>query len=290
MKHLKVYLLIIFLIILFVSGSLYAKDYNFYLKKVWESDKVFKTPESVWYDKDTNMLYVSNINRYPAKYIYNGFISKVSPSGKIVKLKWVRNLLDPKGLCTYKGKLYVSDVDTLVEIDLNTGEIIKKQKISGAKFLNDVVVDSKGRVYITDTSKENGGVYRYYKGKVKVWLKGKKISRPNGLFYYRSILYVGNSGDKSIKMFNVNTKKYLGKIYVGTGIDGLIYFKKGRFLTSDWEGRTFFVTKEGEVKKLLDTRAQKINAADIGFVPEKNLVIIPTFYKDKIVAYKLIEK
>jgi DNA-binding beta-propeller fold protein YncE len=286
---------LLFFILFLISGFLFAnnnktKSVEFSLEKRWASEKIFKTPESVWYDKKTDSLYVSNINRYPAKNYFNGFISKLSPEGRIIKLKWVKGLEDPKGICTYKNKLYVSDIDVLVEVELMTGKIINKHKIKGVKFLNDVIADSKGRIYISDTSKNNSVIYRYDKGKIKVWLKGKKISKPNGLYYYRSILYIGNSGDKSIKMFNVNTKKYMGKIFVGTGIDGLVYFKKGRFLTSDWEGRTFLITKDGDVRKLLDTRAKKINSADIGFVPEKNLIIIPTFYKDRVVAYKLKER
>jgi hypothetical protein len=31
--------------------------------------------------------------------------------------------------------------------------------------------------------------------------------------------------------------------------------------------------------------AQKANAADFGFIPEKNMILIPTFFDNKVVSY-----
>ncbi len=286
-KIVSIFVLLILLSIFSFCLSSRDKNKKFSVKKLWESKKVFKTPESVWYDKKTDALYISNINRYPTKNHNNGFISKVSTDGKIIKLKWVKNLDDPKGICTYKNKLYVSDVNYLVEINLINGNIIKRYKVEGAKFLNDVIADSKGRIYISDTSKENSVIYRFYNGKIKVWRRGKEINRPNGLFYSENILYVGNSGDKKIKKFDIKTKKLIGEIFVGTGIDGLILTEQKYFITSNWAGRTSIVLNTGKVITLLDTTSKKINSADLGFVPSKKIIIIPTFYNDKIIAYKL---
>jgi len=47
------------------------------------------------------------------------------------------------------------------------------------------------------------------------------------------------------------------------------------------------VNLKGEKKLLLDTRAQKINAADIGYDKKKKVVYVPTFYKNNVVAYQL---
>ncbi len=283
-------LLFLIIFIIFVIFSYGVGLNSYYVKKVWESERVFKIPESVWYDKTTNMLYVSNINREKSNKPYNGFISKVSIDGEIIKLKWAKGLKDPKGICTYKNNLYVTDVDTIVKIDLKKGKILKRYRVEGAKFLNDIIADSKGGIYFSDTSRENSVIYKLYNGNIEKWLEGEKISRPNGLFYYKDVLYVGNSGDKKIKMFDVNSKKYLGEIFVGTGIDGLVYLKKGRFLTSDWAGKTIFVYKTGFKKILLDTAEERINAADIGFVEQRNLIVIPTFFDNRIIAYKLIKR
>jgi hypothetical protein len=38
---------------------------------------------------------------------------------------------------------------------------------------------------------------------------------------------------------------------------------------------------------LMDTSARKINAADFEYIPGENLVIVPTFFCNRIVAYQL---
>jgi hypothetical protein len=38
---------------------------------------------------------------------------------------------------------------------------------------------------------------------------------------------------------------------------------------------------------LLDTSAEEIGAADIEYISEKNLLLIPTFFKNGLTAYEL---
>ncbi len=47
-------------------------------------------------------------------------------------------------MAIYKGKLYVSDIDQLVEIDIENGKIIKKYNAEDAVFLNDVAACMNG--------------------------------------------------------------------------------------------------------------------------------------------------
>jgi hypothetical protein len=54
---------------------------------------------------------------------------------------------------------------------------------------------------------------------------------------------------------------------------------------SDWNGQVFHVRADGTKEQLLDTREQKINAADLDYVARKKLLIVPTFYKNSLVAY-----
>jgi hypothetical protein len=51
------------------------------------------------------------------------YISKVSPKGKMVNLKWMTGLDAPKGAAIHDGKLFVTDIDRLVEIGIDVGEI-----------------------------------------------------------------------------------------------------------------------------------------------------------------------
>jgi hypothetical protein len=43
------------------------------------------------------------------------------------------------------------------------------------------------------------------------------------------------------------------------------------------------------VKEILDTMPVKVNCADFEFIKEKNLLIIPTFTDNRVMAYQLID-
>ena len=59
----------------------------------------------------------------------------------------------PKGMAisSDSSKLYVSDITDLVEIDIANGKIINRYNAPGSAFLNDVVSDGQGNIYVSDT-------------------------------------------------------------------------------------------------------------------------------------------
>ena len=121
---------------------------------MWETPANLKNPESVAYASKQNVLFVSNINGKPDQKDQNGFISKVSPSnGSIIELNWITGLNAPKGIAISNdnSKLYVSDITDLVQIDIASGKIIKRFNAPGSSFLNDVVADNQGNIYVSDT-------------------------------------------------------------------------------------------------------------------------------------------
>ena len=91
---------------------------TFELVEVWRTDTLFRVPESVIYDKANDVIYVSNMNHEPRKKDGNGFISRLSTDGEILDLNWVGDMSSPKGLGIFEGKLYVSDVDEVIVIDI----------------------------------------------------------------------------------------------------------------------------------------------------------------------------
>jgi len=263
---------------------------RYVLTKQWETENVLQVPESVLYHESGNILYVSNINGRPTQKNGQGFISKVSLDGKIEHLKWATGLNAPKGSAVYKNKLYVSDIDTLVEIDLESGKITARYPAAGAQFLNDVAVDASGNVYVTDMSRENSVIYKLIQGEMTVWVKGMGISSPNGLFMEEKRLIVGNSGDGFLKAINLDDKKISTIADVGSGIDGLRSDGKGNYFISDWKGKTSLVTASGKIIVLMDTTASKINSADLEYITSKGLLLIPTFFDNRVVAYKVEER
>ncbi|NQU55268.1 MAG: ATP-binding protein, partial [Bacteroidetes bacterium] len=159
------------------------------LEKVWETTTELKTPESVLYDDERDVIYVANVNGNPAEKDGNGFISILDADGNITNLKWITNLNAPKGMAIYKNKLYVSDITQLVEIDIEKGEIIKKYDAVNSVFLNDVSADNSGMIFVSDT--RTARIHVLKNGELKVWIEGKPLENPNGLMVENGMLFIG---------------------------------------------------------------------------------------------------
>ena len=69
--------------------------------------------------------------------------------------------------------------------------------------------------------------------------------------------------------------------------DGIELVKKNEYIVSAWSGVIYYVYANGTKQTLLDTRAQKINTADIGYDAKNRIVYVPTFYNNRVVAYEL---
>jgi sugar lactone lactonase YvrE len=122
----------------------------------------FSTPESVLYDAETDTYLVSSINGSPRAKDNNGYLSELSPDGKIVTAKLVEGgqkgvtLNAPKGLTISKEVLYVADLDTVRMFDRKTGAAKGEVKVAGATFVNDVFAAADGKVYVTDSGLKGG--------------------------------------------------------------------------------------------------------------------------------------
>ena len=252
------------------------------LQKIWETSEGLKTPESVLYNEQLDVIYVANINDNPAEKDGNGFISILNPNGEIINPEWIKKLNAPKGMAIFNGKLYVADIDQLVEIDIEKGKISKRYEAPGAVFLNDVTACLNGMIFVSDT--RTAKIHVLHQGEFKIWMEGKPFKSPNGLLAEKGKLYVG---DENIYEVDILTQKVELLIENTGGVDGLIKNNEGEFVFSNWPGR-IYIFRNGESIKLLDSTDQSINTADIGFVPKFNLVLVPTFFDNRLVAYKIV--
>ncbi len=256
------------------------------LTLVAQTSNELKTPESVFYCAKGDYLFVSNINGKPLDKDGNGFISKIDKNGKILNLKWVEGLDAPKGMGVYNGKLYVSDIDRLVIIDIDSAKIIDTIPVEGAKFLNDIAIDKDGNVYITDSN--NNLLYKYDGDSVTIFTTGLKGA--NGLYLYNdSLLYTG-CADR-LAVVNLNNAKVNTVMKVDSKmIDGLklVCPKEMEFLTTDWYGKIYMLEiRENEIEQIMEFPDSNKNAADIEYLADQHLVFIPTFFNNTVEIYKL---
>ena len=248
------------------------------LEKIWESDTTLAVPESVLFDK--TILYVALIDGQGWDADGKGGIAKLDKNGKVVNATWATGLNAPKGMGIWDKKLFVADISEVVVISLATGKIESKIAIEGATGLNDVTIDKKGIVYVSDS--RLGNVHKITKGKAELYLSGLK--GVNGLKAIDNDLYLLTSND----VFKTGADKKL--VTVATteiGGDGIEPVGNGDYVISCWPGLIYYLDKDGKLEKMLDTREQKKNTADIGYNDAERIVYVPTFFKKSVVAYKL---
>lgn len=247
------------------------------LTKLWATDATLPVTESAFFDK--TIIYTSLIDGQPWGKDGKGGIATVSPTGKIINANWITGLSAPKGMDKFGNLLYVANIDELVAIDIKAGKIDHRIPVTGAENLNDVSIDSKGVIYVTDS--KQGKVYKV----------ANKIS---------SLAYEGVRGSNGVKV--VGNKVYIaGSSLVvseggGTptkitdlphGGDGVEPVGNGDFIVSEWSGYVYYVKADGTKELLLDTHTTNNKTADIGYDPATKTVYIPTFSTNAIEAYKL---
>lgn len=249
------------------------------LNKTWETDTVFTTSESVLYDNENDILYVSNIVGNPTGKDGAGFISKLNPDGSVEEMEWVTGLNAPKGMAILNDKLYVTDIDELVEIDMADGKVVNTYEVEGAQFLNDAATDGEN-VYFSDSG--TGKTHILENDQVSVFKEN--LEGINGLeFDDDGALYVLDK--KGLQKFPPQAEQAEMINDKVTGGDGLVIVNDSTYIASRWQGEIYLIVN-GEETLLLDTK-DEANTADIGYIPDENLVLVPTFKANQVVAYEI---
>lgn len=268
------------ILIFLVCAAITAKAQTHSLEKIWETDTIIPIPESILPDLKNDILYVSLING--GGWINDGIggIGKLSLDGKHFDSTWITGLNAPKGLGRFGNKMYAADNSEVIVINIEKGKVEKKIAIEGAKGLNDITVDSKGIVYVSDS--RTAKIWRIQNNVATLYLDS--IHGVNGLKAIGDDLYIG-AGKNFIK---ADKNKKITKVAdMPQGIDGIEPVGNGNFIVTGWSGYIFYVTAGGNIETLLDSHAEKMNTADIGFDPVKKILYVPTFNAKKVVAYRL---
>lgn len=271
--------------VIFWSSSVQAQDslQSPNLQKMWTVQEGLTVPESSCYNSDNKTIYVSNIVGVHNIKDSIGYIAKLNDKGKIIEKDWVTGLNAPKGIACSKKSLFVTDIDRVLEVDLKIGKILKTYRNRLSKSLNDVTVDSAGRVYVSDS----GGdcIFQVGKDSLEVFLQSDQLTRMNGILAVDNLLYMGSNGN--FISIDQKTKKITILAENVGYLDGIVMIDKNKFITSDFKGKVQFIEPGKGVKELMNATEQQINAADLGFIPAQNLLLVPTFNDNKLNAFKI---
>jgi hypothetical protein len=253
------------------------------LELLWTSAAELKVPESVCYDERSGVIFVSSIDGKSDEKDGRGFISKLGTDGSIKSLGWVKGLNAPKGMGMFKNKLYVADISRVVVIEAGTGKITHNIDIEGAKFLNDITIDKGGKVYVSDS--QTGNVFVISNLNATLYYEGKQFKRVNGLLSVNDGLYIADAGT-GINYLLSRTKELTKYATTAKGADGIVKVTHNEFIVSSWDGEIYFVDSTGKSRKLLDTKADKLNSADIDYDHQHDILFVPTFFGNTVMAYR----
>ncbi len=262
----------------------------------------FELPETVLHDPQNDVYLVSNIAGNIPDKDDNGFISKVSPDGKMLALKWIDGaseevtLHSPKGMVIYEQRLFVADIDTVRIFDKNTGEYKGAIPIEGTTFLNDIIVDDNGNLYVSDSAiqfvegafkaTKQDAVYQVSSnGIVRKFAQNIELNQPNGLELIGSDIGVVTRGAADFYRLDTQGNKQRIMSLPGKILDGLVESKTGEYWVSSWQTSSLYqINDKGAVMTEIKL---PVPAANIGFDKKRQRLLLPLLKRNQIAFLKV---
>ncbi len=258
-------------------------------------------PESVAYDPIDQVYLVSNINGVGPD--TKSFISRVSPEGKILTLKWIDGanpstpLQTTAGIAIQGETIYVVDRGVVRLFERATGKAKTEIKIADATGINDIAVAPDGTFYVGDlglnftaTGFQPSGNDAIYKvtpdGKVTLLYKNTGLGFPNGISVLPSgeplVVSYNNSAEYYTVSANgrANIKKLAGS---GGQFDGVISLPDGTLFISSWADKAVYqLTPDGKNTMIIkDVEAP----ADFGYDTKRGRILLPLLNSSKLIIY-----
>lgn len=225
-------------------------------------------PEGIAYSKDKDVFYLTSVakskiievDRKSGK--QNDFLKEgefgYSP-GAGIYVDDEQNLLHAIG-----GYYMLPDfLSSLFTFDINTKKLLKRYDLTGEHFLNDMVKDKKGNMFLTDSKDSSIYLLEHESDSLELFYKSSEIEFPSGIAISEdnTKLYIA-SIPKGIRIMDIAAKSILNKadtLGISQGIDGLEMYNNNLYAVQNSVGANGF-----NFRKLILNQAQdKIVAVEI---------------------------
>lgn len=221
----------------------------------------FDQPESALYDKKRQQVIVSNINGSAMDKNGLGYLSRLSPAGKILEKKWITGLDAPKGMAILGDILFIADIQQLHLVDLTKNERIDTFHIPQSQLLNDVTA-GKGKVWITDFLGHT--IWQYHQGRISQFFYSDYLSHPNGIHQTGTDLLLASWGSELQSDFSTRFKGHLWHLDIKRqqlrkhpngqkigNLDGITVLNQTIY-SSDWMSGNLLATHPGQKTIILE--------------------------------------
>ena len=250
-------------------------------------------PESVKYDAEQDVFFISNMVGFGSAKDANGYILEVSAEDLSKSKVFAENgkagvVLDaPKGMAIHGDTLWICDIDVMRAINRKTGVALTNLDLKplGALLLNDVTIGGDGAMYITDTGilmTEKGVIYkgadkifRVANGKPEVISQGAGLMRPNGITWDKEAksLIVVTFDPFHSEVYSLSPTGERRLLAKGNGkFDGIEPLGGGKYMVAAWNDSSVRLLGNGENRRIANN---VLSPADIGFDTRRNRLAIP---------------
>lgn len=236
-------------------------------------------PETVLQHPNPDLLIVSNICAF--KKNGKGYLSLIRPDGTMHTERWVDGFNAPAGMARFGNSLYVTDIDRVQVIDIESGVVSKViGPFADARAFNDIAVDEGGVIYVSDSGQ--GKVLRIENGMALPFPNTEsRFTHANGMHLENGFLFVGGE-----RLWSVDIQRKTITAFPDAriaDIDGIESDGKGGHIVSIVGGNLWHIKASG---KLEEWTAAALSSTNHVYLPERNLVLVPTGFDNTILAVK----
>lgn len=240
----------------------------------------FNNPESVTFDKDNEVIYISNTEDSVTDNESTGYICKASLYGEIIDTLKITNLVSPKGMAVKDGILYISDVNKIIKYNTEKEWVEKCYDIPEAQSLKDIEISNSGIVYISDSKADK--VYKIEADSVNIFCADSLCKNIKALCLDNDEL-IGGAQNQIIKFKDSGKAIPIAKLKFTP--EALKSDGRGNYLISDIYGGIYAVGKD--TTEMLVEKHKKINCGDFEYNTEQNLLFLPTITDNSLEIYEL---
>lgn len=254
-----------------------------------------ESPAAAIHDPAADHYLVANIAGGALERDGNGFISRLSPEGAVLQLKWIEgkagalDLHAPKGMAIAGDQLLVADIDVVRRFDRQSGKPLGEIPVPGAASLKDVAVAPDGVLYVSDNGlrkiqgladpQKSGGDAIYAvdaQGVATVLISGPELGQPGGLFADQDGVWVANALGELYRVSRAGKREAVATL-PGGGLQGLVRTASGRFIVSSAQDSSVYAGKASAaaVNSFDPLITELESPADLGYDTERRQLIVP---------------